>query len=193
MLRDNGYSNIRGLDASPVAVKFCAEKGLGTTSLGDILAMPFATDSFDLTLATDVIEHVDDDLAALREIDRVTKPGGFVLITVPAFPSLWGLQDKVAHHKRRYRMRPLLETLRKAGLEPRRNYYFNYLLFVPIWLGRQIIALFRIERGSEAEFNTPTLNRVLGAIFSADIRSAPILRPPFGVSILLLCEKPARA
>jgi SAM-dependent methyltransferase len=190
MLRDNGYSNIRGLDASPVAVKFCAEKGLGTTSLGDMLAMPFEANSFDLTLATDVIEHVDDDLAALREIGRVTKPGGFVLITVPAFPSLWGLQDKVAHHKRRYRMRPLLDRVREAGLDPRRHFHFNYFLFFPIWVARQILRLTRPQLRSENEVNSPMLNRILFAIFSLDVRSAPVIRSPLGVSIFVLARKP---
>ena len=100
-------------------------------------------------LATDVIEHVDDDLLALQEVARVLKPQGFALITVPTFPSLWGLQDEVAHHKRRYRKNELLALIEKSGLQPLRNYYFNYLLFVPIWLARQIIKLTGAEFKSE--------------------------------------------
>jgi hypothetical protein len=119
----------------------------------------------------------------------VLNDGGNALIAVPAFPSLWGLQDIVAHHKRRYRLRALLQKMHEAGLDPVRSYYFNYLLFVPIWLARRLISLFGIKRDSEAEFNNPLLNRLLSVIFAIDTRTAPILRPPFGVSILAIGKK----
>jgi hypothetical protein len=86
-------------------------------------------------------------------------------------------------------MRPLVELLRAAGLTPQRSYYFNYLLFAPIFLARQMINLLRIDLDSEAQVNSPLLNRVLSAIFSADIRTAPLLRPPFGASILVVASK----
>ena len=105
LLKEMGFSNYKGLDMSPEAAKWCAEKNLGTVQLGDVCAIPFPDQSLDLVLATDIIEHVDDDALALREIRRVLKTTGRVIITVPAFQSLWGLQDEVAHHKRRYRGR----------------------------------------------------------------------------------------
>ena len=92
----------RGLDLSDDAIRWCAEKGLGTVEKGDVCNLPFGEASFELVLATDIIEHVDDDLQAITEIRRVLAPGGTAIITVPAFQSLWGLQDDVAHHKRRY-------------------------------------------------------------------------------------------
>ena len=75
------------------------------------------------------------------------------------------------------------------GLVVVRNYYFNYILFAPIWLARQIIRWFKIEAASENELNTPALNRVLGLIFSLDIATAPWVRLQFGVSILAVAEK----
>jgi SAM-dependent methyltransferase len=125
MLRELRLDRVTGLDNNELAIQFCASKGLGLVQRGDICAMPFAPGSFDVVLATDVIEHVDDDRAALAEIARVLKSGGTALVSVPAFPSLWALQDVVAHHKRRYRLRPLLQRMREAGLEPRRYYHFN--------------------------------------------------------------------
>ncbi len=95
MLRDLGFDQVTGVDQSPEAIRFCAEKGLGKVQPGNACALPFPDRQFDLVLATDVIEHVDDDLAALREIRRVAKPGGHLLLTVPTFPILWGLQDDV--------------------------------------------------------------------------------------------------
>lgn len=96
LLRSLGLAAVRGLDSSDEAIGYCVSKGLGAVQKGDICALPFADESFDFVLATDVIEHVDDDPAAAREIARVLAPGGIALISVPAFPSLWGLQDRQA-------------------------------------------------------------------------------------------------
>ena len=165
MLRDLKLEHVTGLDSDELAIQFCASKGLGKGQIGDICAMPFEPGVFDLVIATDVIEHVDDDRAALGEIVRVLNEGGKVLITVPAFPSLWGLQDIVAHHKRRYRLGPLLQRMREAGLEPHRYYHFNYLLFVPIWVARRLMRWLGIKLKSELELNNPLLNRLLSGIF----------------------------
>jgi SAM-dependent methyltransferase len=189
LLKDMGFTRYRGLDPSPDAIRWCAEKGLGTVDQGTVLAIPHPEATFDLILATDIIEHVYDDVAALAELRRVLKPGGTLLLTVPAFPSLWGLQDDVAHHKRRYRMGPFLAALSTAGLRTRQRYHFNFLLFAPIWVARQVIRSLGIRLESENQVNTPVLNGILTAIFSADVAAAPVLRPPFGVSILALVER----
>jgi SAM-dependent methyltransferase len=190
MLTELGYSRVDGLDLRDEAIRFCAEKGHGIVRRGDICALPFEDASLDLVLATDIIEHVEDDELALREITPVLLPGGHTLITVPAFQSLWGLQDEVAHHLRRYRLQGLRSAVGVAGLRPVHYFYFNYLLFVPIWLARQILRAFSIRLSSENQVNTPLLNRILMAVFDLDLRTAPWLPPPFGVSIFLLAEKP---
>jgi len=118
MLRDLGFTRIIGVDQSPEAIRFCAEKGLGEVQLGDVCALPFGDRRFDLVIATDVLEHVQEDLSALRELRRVLKPGRHLLLTVPAFPLLWGLEDEVSHHKRRYRLPELIEKLYRADLSP---------------------------------------------------------------------------
>jgi SAM-dependent methyltransferase len=190
LLKDLGFARVEGLDLSEEAIRFCREKGLGTVRRGDICAMPFADASFDFVLATDVIEHVDDDRVAIGEIARTLRRGGRALITVPAFPSLWGLQDRVARHKRRYRMRPLAERLASGGLVIESAYHTNFLLFAPIWVARRLIDLLGLKLDSEAQVNSPLLNRVLGAVFALDTALSPVLRPPFGVSILVVAAKP---
>ena len=189
LLRGLGLGAVCGLDSSDEAIGYCVSKGLGSVQKGDICALPFPDESFDFVLATDVIEHVDDDAAAAREIARVLAPGGMALISVPAFQSLWGLQDRQAFHKRRYRMGPLLSLLQKAGLSPQRHYHFNYLLFAPIYLARRVIDLLRIELKSENQINSRLLNRILSIVFLFDINTAPTIRPPFGVSILVMGKK----
>lgn len=190
LLGELGFRNVSGLDVSPEAVAYCARRGLPPVRLGSAEAMPFADGTVDLLLATDVLEHLADDRAALVEMERVLVPGGRVLITVPAFPSLWGLQDEVSLHLRRYRHAPLLVRLRAAGFEIEQSFHFNFLLFAPIWLARQILRRLRPRVASENEINAPWLNRVLTGVFGLDVRLAPRLRPPFGVSILVLARKP---
>ena len=189
MLRTLGFGNVQGLDASDEAIRFCVQKGFDTVRKGDLCNMPFASNAFDLVLATDVIEHVDDDTQAMTEIARILRPGGAALITVPTFRCLWGLQDEIATHKRRYRKSELLALATRSGMQIERQYYFNYLLFLPIWLGRRLLQWLGIPLKSEAEINSPAVNRLLSLIFTADTITAPALHPPFGVSALVLARK----
>ncbi|MGH7185448.1 MAG: class I SAM-dependent methyltransferase [Pseudomonadota bacterium] len=190
LLRQIGMPGVVRLDQSEVAIRFCEARGFSPVRRGDIRRLPFEDASFDLVLATDVIEHVEEDARAVAEIRRVLAVGGFALMTVPAFPSLWGLQDDQSHHKRRYRRERLKELLTRAGLEIRKIYYFNYLLFPAVWAARQVIRLVKPKIESENQVNTPLINRVLGLIFALDVATAPKLRPPFGVSILAICRRP---
>jgi len=189
MLRDLGYRNVVGLDASDSAIDFCAIKGFDTVHKGDICNMPFGDGSMDLILATDVIEHVDADARAVREIERVLAPGGTALLTVPAFQCLWGLQDEKAFHKRRYRLREFERLLRASGLGLVKRYYFNYLLFGPLWLARKLFRIFNVSPASEGEINTRFLNALFGGIFAVDTATAGLIKPPFGVSILAVVAK----
>ena len=191
MLQELGFADVTGLDNSEEARRFCHEKGLGPVERGDACALPFPAASFNLVLATDIIEHVGDDVGALREIRRVLKADGKGVITVPALTSLWGLQDDVSHHKRRYRKAELLATIAEAGLRAEETFYFNYLLFAPIWVGRKLIRLFDVSIESENQLNTPILNRLLTGIFTFDVLTAPLVSPPFGVSILTVVRPKA--
>jgi len=186
MLQEMGFENVQGLDLNDDAIRWCAEKGLGRVRKGDVCAMPFDDNQFDLILATDIVEHVDDDACALREIQRVLKSSGRAIITVPAFQGLWGAQDELAHHKRRYLKRDFLQRLQASGLSVYDSFYFNFILFVPIWLARQVIKMMRPTLESENQINSPFLNWILNKIFAIDVMSARTVRPPFGVSIFAL-------
>jgi len=189
LLKERGYENYQGLDASDEAIRWCADKNLGKVHKGDVCHLPFADGAFGLVLATDIIEHVDDDLRALREISRVLAPGGKAIITVPAFESLWGLQDDVSRHKRRYRINLVTDRINGAGLTCRNSFYFNYLLFLPIWAARKLIRGFRIRLKSENQINTAALHRVMTRVFLFDIWTARRLHLPFGVSIAVVATK----
>jgi len=189
LLRELGHQRVSALDSSQIAIDYVAAKGLGRVRLGDICALPWPDDSFDLVLVTDVIEHVDDDAAALAEVARILRPGGAAIVTVPCFPSLWGLQDRVAHHKRRYRMGGLCDRITASGLRIDRKFHFNFLLFPAIWGARRMLELIKPDIASENQINTPFINAILSGIFRLDITTAPWLRPPFGVSALVRARK----
>ncbi len=189
LLKENTTWRVTGLDYSGHALSYCAAKGLPPGVQSDACRLPFADASFDLLLLTDILEHVDDHLA-LAEVRRVLKPGGLALVAVPAFMSLWGLQDDVSHHLRRYRLGQLKRLLRGAGLRPKGGFYFNFFLFLPIFLARQVIRVLRLPLKSENEVNSPLVNRVLTAVFGLDVRLAPWVHAPFGVSALVLADRP---
>jgi SAM-dependent methyltransferase len=188
MLRELGFRNVVGVDNSPDAIRFCAEKGLGSVRLGDVCALPFPDQSFDLILATDIIEHVDDDAAALKELRRVLRPAGMLLLSVPTFEMLWGLQDDVSHHRRRYTMPQLVSKLRGCDFVPVEHFYFNYILFLPILLARRAMRVLPMRFDSENQLNPGWLNRVLSPLFRFDVWSAQHMHPPFGVSALVLAR-----
>ncbi len=188
MLRDLGYQDVRGLDMSPVAAGFCADKGFGQVDIGDVCDLPYPDNHFQLVLATDIVEHVDDDEKALQEIRRVTAPNGHVLLTVPAFQSLWGSQDVIAHHKRRYRREQFVDRVRARNLEVEKSFYFNFILFPPIYLVRRLVRLFSLPVENENHLTPSVLNVLLTRLFKLDVWMSQRLSVPFGVSIAVIAR-----
>lgn len=178
-----GVQQVIGCDASEEALRYSARSYNGPLAVADAVRLPFKDSSFDLLMAADVIEHLDDDRAALAEFVRVLKPGGAFILTVPAFPALWGPQDVVSHHRRRYQRQSFLELVTNARLRILTCFYFNYLLFVPIWAARKLLLALGIAVQSENAINTGFTNRVLTWLFLADVRFARRLQAPFGVSL----------
>src|SRR5688572_30227665 len=91
------FGRAEGVDVSDEALTFCKRKGLKALK-GAAEDLPFEDETFDLTTALDVVEHLDNDIAGLREMHRVTKRGGYSLVFIPAFMWLWGVQDDISHH-----------------------------------------------------------------------------------------------
>jgi SAM-dependent methyltransferase len=175
-----------GVDGSPEAVAFCHARGLGDVREAQLDALPFPDGAYDLLIATDVIEHVDDDEGVLRELRRVAAPGARLLITTPAYRWLWSAHDEEHQHKRRYTRRVLLRRVRGAGWEPEIATYFNSLLLGPIALARAL------PRGREANDYDRT-PRLLNGALSLPMRLEAALvrrgvRFPAGVSIGVVCR-----
>jgi SAM-dependent methyltransferase len=122
------HGTVSGVELSGPSVEVARARGAGEVIAGSVLDMPFDSDSFDLSVCLDVIEHLDDDVGALRELRRVLAPGGSLLVTVPAYQWLWSGHDEVNHHHRRYTRRSLQRVAEQAGWEQVRTTYFNSLL-----------------------------------------------------------------
>ncbi len=190
MLKEMGFLNYQGIDVSDEAIFWCAQKKLGRIHKGDVCALSFQDSSFDLILATDIIEHVEEDGLALKEIDRVLKPGSSVIITVPAFNLLWGIQDDIVHHKRRYTKKYLFKKISETKLSCQESFYFNFFLFLPILIARTILKVFKKHISiEESQINNNFINKFLKIIFTLDIYLARFIKVPFGVSLLAVAKK----
>jgi SAM-dependent methyltransferase len=122
------HGTVTGIELSDTSVALARERGAGEVVEGSVLDMPFDADAFDLAASLDVIEHLQDDLQALRELRRVVAPGGSLLLTVPAYQWLWSGHDEINHHHRRYTRRSLQRIGEQAGWHQVRTTYFNSLL-----------------------------------------------------------------
>ena len=91
-----------GIELDEDAAEVARSRGHGEVRVGRLEELPWPDASFDLITCLDVIEHTPDDRTALRELHRVCRPGGWLLVTVPAYPALWSLHDEANHHYRRY-------------------------------------------------------------------------------------------
>jgi SAM-dependent methyltransferase len=119
---------VTGIELSEPSVALARARGAGEVISGSVLELPFAEDSFELAVSLDVIEHLQDDLGALRELRRTVAPGGALLLTVPAYQWLWSGHDVINHHHRRYTRRSLRDVAERAGWRQVRTTYFNSLL-----------------------------------------------------------------
>ena len=182
------FGTAEGVDVSDDALEFCRKKGL-TVHKGLAEELPYADDTFDVTTALDVVEHLDDDIAGLKEMFRVTKKGGYSLIFVPAFMWLWGVQDDISHHRIRYTRSQIVERLEKAGYRVERATYANWTFFLPILGGRTVMKLTGLKPESENNVNISALNGVFGKIFSAERLWLKNFNFPFGVSIVITARK----
>jgi SAM-dependent methyltransferase len=178
------YGDAEGVDVSEDALAFCRDRGLEKVKLGAGEELPYEDGTFDLVTAFDVVEHMDDDLAGLTEMRRVLRPGGRVLLFVPAFMFLWGLQDDVSNHRRRYRLPELRRVLEQAGFEVERTTYANITFFLPILFIRKLMRLTGLKASTENNINVTALNGFLRRLFGTESWILRYMNLPFGVSAL---------
>jgi SAM-dependent methyltransferase len=125
------YGDVYGIELDPGAADVARARGRGEVQIGRLEELPWEDGRFDLITCLDVIEHTPDDRVTLRELRRVSRPGGFLLVTVPAYQGLWSTHDVANHHYRRYSRSRLRAAARDAGWGVVRMTSFNGLLLAP--------------------------------------------------------------
>jgi len=198
-----GFGAVTAVERSPHAAAHAADRATAArvvVASAEATTLPDA--SADLVTLLDVLEHLDDDRAGLAEARRLLRPGGLLLLTVPAFMLLWSGHDEALDHRRRYTRAPLAALLRDAGLVPDLVTYYNAALFPPVLavrLARR--AADRLARGlgraprpahADGTDSLPTpANAALEAVFAAERHLVGRLPLPFGVSLLAVARRPA--
>ena len=179
-----------GVDLSEHALQLSRRRGskVARAALG---ALPFADGVFDAVVSFDVLYHrwVADDAAAARELARVLRPGGLLLVRVPALKMLWGAHDEAVHTRHRYTRREVITLLQSAGLEVLRCTYGNTLLFPALAL-RRALDRFTGREGSDVQFLPRPLEWAFRSLLEVEARLIKHLSLPIGTSVFGLGRKP---
>jgi SAM-dependent methyltransferase len=180
-----------GVDFSPLALGCCARRDLTRVCRGRAEAIPLRDGCADAIVATDILEHLDDDAGALAEFYRVLKPGGHAVITVPAYRFLWSEHDEALMHRRRYVARELTARAVGAGFRPTLSRYALCFLF-PLALGRLLKPKAPTGRPPEAQIKPlpPWLNAALVRFQRLETRLLRRVRLPWGLSVVAVLRKP---
>lgn len=186
------FGKVIGVDSSKKALQFTRKRGFKNLRQAKAEKLPFGDKSFDLVTALDVIEHIADDLKALKEFHRVLKSQGLLLITAPAYQFIWSEHDEALHHFRRYTASQLHQKLNRAGFRVvKRSYVITFTL--PLILG------YRLLKGILSKGNlTPQtsyvilpkfLNNLLIFTLKLEGQLLKYINLPFGTSVICLARK----
>jgi SAM-dependent methyltransferase len=183
----SGFGHVDGLELDDEAAAL-SEKRLGRGILRSPLPeLDGVTDDYDLIGAFDVIEHIDDDRAALDAIATKLKPGGKFIMTVPAHPWMWTAHDVANHHKRRYSKRSLRALVQGSPLKLDRIGYFNSLLF-PVAVAERALSKLRGKDNGDVSLPPKPLNAALEAVFGSERYLVGRLPLPPGLSLFAVAS-----
>jgi SAM-dependent methyltransferase len=182
------FGEVDAIEIDPAAREIASQrlgKPVGAAPLPELTGV--APGSYDMIAVLDVVEHVEQDVAALKAMAERLKPGGKILITVPAHQWMWSAHDVVNHHKRRYSKATLTAALRQAGLGWKKLGYFNSLLF-PAAVAARIAGKLRGKDDSDDSPPAKPLNTAFEAIFRLERGLLGRVPLPPGLSLILLAE-----
>lgn len=185
------FGQVENVDVSDDAIRFM--KGLGyNVKKANGLALPYKNQEFAIIGAFDVLEHIEDDVTALKEWQRVLMPGGHIVLTVPAYTWLWSGHDVSLHHFRRHTRKSIKERAEKAGLRVKKSSY-AIVFSLPLIVGfRSLNKLLGRKTDSESSYvNVPMwINNLFIAALRVEAKGHSFLAYPFGTSVVAILEKP---
>jgi SAM-dependent methyltransferase len=194
------YAKTTGTDYFEEALRFCRERGHTMLCKADAVDLPFADGTFDIATALDVIEHLDDDYAALQELRRVMRPGGILVVSVPAYRFLWTYWDDILGHRRRYTTGMLRKVAERAGFRVRKLSYSNALTLAPAMAVRvSKSAIYKASarqgkpRNPKTDFMTlpRPINDALIGYYKLESKLLKRAALPFGLSVIAVLQRPA--
>lgn len=191
------YGEVLSLEYDKDCSEFLSEILNEEVSNDSLTDLPFSEKSYDLVCAFDVIEHIEDDDKAIKEIYRVLNDSGHVYLTVPTFKILWSQHDVINHHYRRYTLKELKDILQANGFKVEYGTYFNFILFLPILIVRllsKILPAKKAKQSTGSDFekfhSNEFLNNLLYKVFCFEINLLKWkLKLPFGVSAMIIGKK----
>ena len=185
------FGQVSAFDMDAEAAGYCLLDTGVACRVGKLPAgNPFAQEpAFDLVVALDVLEHIEQDVASLRSLADCLAPGGRVLLTVPAYQWLFSGHDAVHHHQRRYDRAGLARVVAAAGLRMQRISYYNSLLFPVVALVRLGQRLLGREPDTDTRLGSSLANRVLAAVFGFEARLLRWVSFPAGTSLFVIAAR----
>lgn len=180
-----------GADRSFTALGFCRQRNVQGVFQCEAGSIPLKSDSVDVVTALDVLEHLQEDTEALKEIHRALKPGGLFIATVPAYGFLWSEHDEALHHFRRYTAREMRVKLSATGFELERTTYYISFLFAPILLFRLWQNLFNVSHHPSVSYIMPPrwVNAFFIWLLDVEAQIMKFINLPFGISIISIARK----
>ncbi|MDD5261017.1 MAG: class I SAM-dependent methyltransferase [Methylacidiphilales bacterium] len=180
-----------GMDISPLALQYSAARVPGFFLQASVECLPFPEDTFEFIVSMDVLYHERVDPAlALRDFFRVLKPGGALLLNLPAFSWLSGEHDRAVHAGRRFHPDRLADSLREAGFQVETMTCWNSLLLLPIWLWRRLDAWSNHDKPhSDLTPDNSWVNQILAWWIRIEVRLALKFGLPLGVSVFTVARK----
>lgn len=187
------YGKVTGIDISPIALEFCRKRNLTSLSLGSVMEIPFQSDGFDLVTSFDVLYEraVTNDSTAISEFFRILRPGGLVLIRLPAYDWLRGQHDVIIHTARRYRASQVEKLLKDNGFRLVHISYANTFLF-PLAVVKRLLERFfsPASASSDLSVNVGIFNGLFKHILGSEAFLATRVGLPVGLSVIALGQKP---
>jgi 2-polyprenyl-3-methyl-5-hydroxy-6-metoxy-1,4-benzoquinol methylase len=185
------FGHVVGYDTSPEALEYCRRRGLTDVHRYQMPALPSSARGFGLITAFDVIEHVEDDVSFLRMLSDRLVPGGVICATVPAYQALWGHEDEISEHKRRYTRTTLNQAFAAAGLRIERSTYFVFTLLPPVALVKWFKRRFKSEAQESDLIPVPRpFNWALSQLLALEAAWLRYGNFPCGASVLIAGRKP---
>lgn len=187
------FGKVTGFDISSDAVAYCKSKGLKNIFVQDIISLDVSKfeEKFDLILALDVLEHIQEDVIAMQKIHTMLKEDGLFFINVPAHKFLWSEHDEALEHKRRYHRVELVKKVIDSGFEPVSNSYFVSLISPLIILYRFWGNIFGKSTYPKTSYVLlpSKLNNLLVNLLKLETGLLLRVRIPFGVTLNIVARK----